>query len=135
MTTTPPQAGNAPLQRRVLLIDDDPDSRDIYRQMLEWGGFQVETASNGSAGLRAAVARVPHAVLVDLDMPGLNGLEVLRELRTDPRTMSVPVATLTGAPEMLDAVPEAGFDAVIVKPAIGDEIITAVRRLVTGAVS
>jgi len=122
-------------QRRVLLIDDDPDSRDIYRQILEWGGFQVETASNGAAGVRAATARVPHAVLVDLDMPGLNGVEVLRQLRADPRTMQLPVATLTGAPEILDAVSDAPFDAVIVKPAIGDEIITAVRRLVTGAVS
>ena len=122
-------------QRRVLLIDDDPDSREIYRQMLEWGGFQVETAPNGAAGVRAATARAPHAVLVDLDMPGLNGMEVLRQLRADPRTMRVPVAALTGAPEMLDTVSDARFDAVVVKPAIGDEILIPVRRLVMGAES
>jgi DNA-binding response OmpR family regulator len=122
------------LHHRILLIDDDADSRDIYRQTLEWSGYAVETAANGRAGLRAAMLRPPDAILLDLDMPGMSGIDVLRELRAEPRTSRVPVAALTGAPELLDYERSVVFDMVIAKPAVGDEVSAAVRRLVNLAV-
>ena len=115
---------------RVLLIDDDADSREIYRQTLEWCGYAVETAANGRAGLRAAIIRPPDAILLDLDMPGMSGVELLRALRAEPRTARVPVAALTGAPELLDHVDGITFDMVLAKPAIGDQVTAAVQRLV-----
>lgn len=127
-----PQSG---LPYRILLVDDDADSREIYKQTLEWSGYVVETASNGRAGVRIAIIRPPDAILLDLDMPGMSGIDVLRALRAEPRTSRVPVAALTGAPELLDHVQGVVFDMVITKPAVGEEVTGAVRRLVNSPAS
>ena len=118
---------------RVLLIDDDADSREIYRHVLEWVQFEVETASNGRAGIRAAVTRPPDLIFLDLDMPGLSGVDVLRQLRANPTTAHVPIAALTGAPELLDQIVDVRFDAVIAKPALDDQLTSVARRLTAAA--
>ena len=97
----------------ILVIDDSQLMREAAKLGLERAGWTTSLAEDGTAGLAQAVADPPAAVLLDLVMPGLDGLEVLRRLRSDPATADVPVVLLTASPEEA-----AGHDAdgVIAKP-------------------
>jgi two-component system, chemotaxis family, chemotaxis protein CheY len=81
---------------RILVVDDDDAIRKVARVMLEAAGFSVAEAADGQAGLAACAAfPPPDAVLLDIDMPGLDGLSVLRELRSRPATATLPVVMCT----------------------------------------
>src|SRR4029453_7129730 len=96
----------APLRRlvkrrgRVLVVDDDPASRYVLGGLVGQLGFTAEEADNGAEGARRALAEPPVALILDLVMPELNGHEVLRRLRADPRTERVPIVVATS--KMLD---------------------------------
>jgi CheY-like chemotaxis protein len=88
-----------PRQARVLVIDDEKGIRLTLRHWLEDGGhYRVFTASNGRDGLWTAWWRIPSVILLDLVMPGLDGIEVLRRLKKSKRTRYIPVVILTGSP-------------------------------------
>ena len=80
---------------RVLLVEDDAELAEIYRLRLEADKYLVEWACNGQEGLRLAHAWGPHLMLLDVRMPEMDGLELLRALRDDPATAAVPVVVLT----------------------------------------
>jgi len=71
------------MARRVLVIDDEKGVRDALQQVLEYEGIEIETANSGAAGLKKYKAFLPHLVLLDVKMAGLDGLETLRALRDD----------------------------------------------------
>jgi len=79
----------------ILIVDDSEADRYLLRTLLTRAGFDVREATDGVAGLREARARPYHAVLLDLSMPGMNGLAVLRALRSEPTTHDVPVMVVT----------------------------------------
>src|SRR5207244_8213630 len=80
---------------RVMVIEDEKEIRDLVRYNLERAGFRVALADNGEDGLERIFAARPDAVVLDLMLPGLSGLEVLRELRGEPVTRDLPVVVLT----------------------------------------
>ena len=83
-------------KRRVLLVDDEELIREVAEVALaKVGGWEVLTASSGEEGLSKAVAERPDAILLDLMMPGLDGLGTLARLQADPATASIPVVFLT----------------------------------------
>ena len=97
-TAPAPEASHAPrASRKVLVIDDDSDYREIVTHLLIEDGFQVMTAKNGRDGVRLAKSSMPDLVLVDFNMPGLNGYEVIQELKGDFDTRSIPIVMFTGA--------------------------------------
>ncbi|HEY9600199.1 MAG TPA: response regulator [Allocoleopsis sp.] len=83
------------MKKRILLIDDDNVYRLALSEFLELYDFKVFTAANGSIGLALSKALQPDLILCDMNMPGLNGEEVLRELRQNPNTANIPVFILT----------------------------------------
>ncbi len=83
----------------ILLVDDDRDSLTMHRDVLQGAGFRVETAPDGVSALRLCRTCRPQLVLLDLLMPGMDGGEVLKQLRSDDRTKTVPVIALTGVPD------------------------------------
>ncbi len=83
------------MTRTVLMIDDESNSRKIVKLLLEREGFRVLTAGNGEEGLILAKVEQPHAVLLDVMMPKMNGYETLKRLREDPETRSIPVIMVT----------------------------------------
>jgi DNA-binding response OmpR family regulator len=86
-------------QARALVIDDDPRIRMTLRLWLEKKeSYRVFAASTGRKGLRVAWWRIPSVILLDIDMPGLNGIEVLKRLKKSKRTRYIPVIILTGNP-------------------------------------
>ena len=87
------------MSRSVVLVDDAADVRMLLQLLLELEGFAVTTAGDGPTGLAAVRAERPDVVLLDVQLPGMEGTEVLRQLRADPPTATLPVVLLTGAPE------------------------------------
>jgi two-component system, response regulator len=83
--------------RRILFIEDDRFIADMYRMKLESDGWNIEVAADGEAGLRSALEDPPSLVLLDLLLPRMDGIEVLRQLREADQTRTVPVLILSNA--------------------------------------
>ena len=117
--------------RVILVVDDTSDTRDIYSLYLSSKGFKVPTARDGVSGLEAACTHQPDVIVMDLSMPGVDGIEAIRRLKADPRTSHIPVVLLTAYP--LHAVQggalEAGADDFLTKPCLPDQLERHVRRL------
>ena len=115
-------------QRTVLVIEDDPWTRTITTALLAGEGFAVVEAKNGEEGLRQADLHTPDVVLLDLALPTKSGLEVLRELKANPRTADVPVIVCSAYGTLMsehDAQQAAG---VIQKPFDYDDLVSQVER-------
>jgi two-component system phosphate regulon response regulator PhoB len=119
----------------VLLAEDDPDIRHLVSAKLLRSGFDVIETADGAEALAAIRRRRPDLVLIDLRMPRLEGLEVLRELRADPGTARLPVIVLTARTRGLDA--QLGYAAgatdYIVKPFSPRELVRRVEDVLTRA--
>ena len=83
------------MKGRVLIIEDDPMLVKMYQTKFGSEGFTVSTAQDGEAGLKLALQEVPNLVVLDLMMPKLPGISVLKELRSNPQTKNVPVIVLS----------------------------------------
>lgn len=88
----------------ILVVDDEPDLVELVAHHLRKEHCEVIAASDGEAALEAARKRVPDLVILDLMLPGIDGLEVCRRLKSDPRTEHVPIVMLTAKTEETDAV-------------------------------
>ena len=116
---------------RILLVDDEPAIRELVRTMLATGAVEVELASDGAECLRAARLRPYDLVLLDIVLPGLDGISLCRLLRSDPATARVPVYMLTARarPSDVETAQRAGADGYIQKPFHGAELLDLVERL------
>jgi two-component system phosphate regulon response regulator PhoB len=103
---------------KVLVIDDEPTILELLRINFEMGGFEVVSAADGNAGLTKARDHQPDLVVSDIMMPGLDGLEVLKRLRTDPSTADLPVILLSAKAQKADVQRgfELGADDYVTKP-------------------
>jgi two-component system response regulator MprA len=112
----------------ILVIDDDEQLRTALRRTLTFDGYRVVVARDGEEGLHQARTEEPDLVVLDLLMPGLDGLEVCRRLRSDG---TVPILVLTARDEVADRVRglDAGADDYLVKPFAVDEFLARVRAL------
>jgi DNA-binding response OmpR family regulator len=118
--------------KRILVIEDDPDIALSLRHKLERdGGFAVDTAEDGAAGLRRAVDRPPDLVLLDVNLPGMDGFEVCRHLRKNPATAATPVIMLTARIGESDRVfgLDLGADDYITKPFSPKEALARIRAV------
>jgi DNA-binding response OmpR family regulator len=120
--------------QRVLVVDDDPTVSDVVRRYLERDGFTVELAGDGQQALDAYTAERPDLVVLDLMLPGIDGLEVCRRLREQDRTL--PVIMLTALGEESDRVLglEIGADDYVTKPFSPRELVLRVRSVLRRAV-
>jgi len=117
----------------VLVIDDDLSVRDTVGVMLETEGYQPVLACDGSAGVEQALALKPELILVDLMMPGLNGMEVCRRLRS--AGMKTPLIVLSAMAGEMDKVQllEIGADDYVVKPFGARELLARIRAVLRRA--
>jgi two-component system, cell cycle response regulator DivK len=119
---------------RVLIVEDNERNMKLVRDILGALGYAPLEASSGEAGLAAAAANMPALVLMDIQLPDMDGSEALARLREDERTAEIPVLALTaqameGDRERFLA---AGFDGYLSKPVDVDELIAAVQRYCDG---
>jgi two-component system response regulator MprA len=113
---------------RVLVIEDDAEIADVLRRFLRQEGHDVRTATDGDGALPAAVEFVPDLVILDLGLPGLDGVEVCRRLRAQG---DVPILILTARTELEDRVEglDSGADDYLVKPFERQELLARIRAL------
>jgi DNA-binding response OmpR family regulator len=114
--------------RTILVVDDERRIVDVARDYLEHAGFEVVTAGDGRSALESAKARMPDLVVLDLGLPGMDGLDVARELRRDS---DVPIVMLTARDDELDRVLglELGADDYVTKPFSPRELVARVRAV------
>jgi putative two-component system response regulator len=114
---------------KVLVIEDDPANRALLTALLERAGYQAVTASDGPSGLAATFDVAPDLLLLDVGLPGMDGLEICRRLRADPRTVTLPVVLLTGRTSVDDVVAglDAGADDFLAKPFHEAELLARLR--------
>jgi two-component system, cell cycle response regulator DivK len=103
---------------RVLVVEDNPLNLKLIKDVLEYQGFDVLTAASGEAGVVAALSDSPDLVLMDLQLPGIDGHEALLRIRADPRRSGTPVVAVTAFAMKGDVerAAAAGFDGYIAKP-------------------
>ncbi len=105
-------------QEKILVVEDESDLREILKSNLAKEGYSVLTAKDGEAGLKLARSEAPDAIVLDLMLPGMDGLQVCRLLKRDTLTAGIPVLMATAKAEDVDVVTglEVGADDYIVKP-------------------
>jgi CheY-like chemotaxis protein len=118
---------------RVLVVDDEPDSLEVARMMLEMAGAYVLTATNGKEGLASVDKERPHFILSDLSMPEMDGWHMMQELNRERSTADIPVIALTAHAMSGDRerAMQAGFVNYIPKPLDPDKFINQLLNIVT----
>lgn len=119
---------------RVLIVDDDEGIREVLSDILDLAGHQAIMAPNGLIGLDQLLASSPDLILLDLSMPFLDGMRVLRILKADPKSRQIPVVVLTASmdPDRLEEAVESGACLAILKPWEPGAIEAAIERALPG---
>jgi len=119
----------------VLIIEDNDKNMKLARDVLQNKGYKTLEAVTGEDGVRLAKENAPDLVLMDIQLPGINGIEAFRQIRADARTARIPVVALTASvtPTDRSAITAAGFDAFVGKPINLKEFLDTVKRLIEGA--
>jgi two-component system cell cycle response regulator DivK len=118
----------------ILVVEDNERNLKLLRDVLEYSGYDVRAARTAEDGLALAASEPPDLVLMDLQLPGIDGMEALRRLRESPQTADIPVVAVT-AQAMKDdreRALEAGFDGYVEKPISVRAFPDQVRRFLSG---
>jgi CheY-like chemotaxis protein len=115
----------------ILTVEDDEDTYELYSELLASEGYSVIGASNGIEAVESALVHLPDLIVMDLALPGRNGFEVARVLRSDPRSRHIAILALTGFVQksFVDQARESGCDAFLPKPCPVNTLLAEVHRL------
>ncbi|OLB01108.1 MAG: response regulator [Candidatus Rokubacteria bacterium 13_2_20CM_70_12] len=115
----------------ILIVEDNEKNLKLVRDVLQFKGYQTVEASTGEDGVRLAKERHPALVLMDIQLPGMNGITALGQLRADPATRPIPVIAVTASAMThdLQKIMAAGFDGYQSKPIRVKEFLEAVRTM------
>ena len=121
---------------KILIVDDSDDTREMMAKLLELETFIVFTAEDGNAGLKVAAEQRPNLIITDINMPNMNGIEMIKHLRRDPGLEHVPIMAITAygngvAGEAL----EAGANRAATKPIQFSALIVEIRELLMQSTS
>ena len=116
----------------VLIVEDNDKNMKLARDVLQAKGYNTLEAVTGEDGVRLAKEKKPDLVLMDIQLPGINGIEAFKQIRADPRTKAIPIVALTASvtPTDRSAISAAGFDAFLGKPINLKEFLDTVKRLI-----
>ena len=116
---------------KILIIEDDPYVQRMYKRIFAHQKYQTELTSTGEEGLNVAKSKLPDLILLDIMLPGLNGIEVLKELKDDPKTKTIPVLMLTnvGEEDIVRQANELGADSYMVKADFTpDQLLAQIKK-------
>lgn len=118
------------MSKRVLVIEDTPDNRQIIRDLLTASGYAVAEALDGAAGVAMAVEIVPDLILMDIQLPIVDGYEATRQIKANPALAHIPIIAVTSYALSGDEAKTkaAGCDAYIAKPFSPRELLATVRK-------
>lgn len=117
----------------VLIVDDVPDVRDMYAQFLDLCGFRIAQTCDGLEALEATASEIPSVILMDLNMPRMDGWEAIRRLKSNPRTADVPIVALSAHAfgDEPERARNAGADVCLSKPCSPSQVARVVRALLS----
>jgi len=115
----------------ILIVEDNEKNMKLARDVLQAKGYVTLEAVTGEDGVRMAIEKKPDLVLMDIQLPGINGIEALRQVRADPGCARIPVVAFTASVMSNDRsqISEAGFDGFLSKPINLKEFLETVKRL------
>ena len=115
----------------ILIVEDNPKNLKLVRDTLQVKGYQTIDTETGEEAVRLARERRPALILMDIQLPGINGVEALRQLRADPMTSAIPVIAVTASVMTQDRkrIMDAGFDGFQGKPLSMRELLATVREV------
>ena len=115
----------------VLIVEDNEKNMKLARDILHAKGYATLEAVNGLDGVQMALQHKPDLVLMDIQLPGINGIEAFARIRADPTTAAIPVVAFTASVTANDRsrIGDAGFDAFLSKPINLKEFVETVRRM------
>src|SRR6266436_7716217 len=113
-------------KKRILVVDDEPQITRVLRTSLAGSGYEVRTADDGHAGLRAAREWQPDLVITDISMPNMNGIELCRQLRAESALPIIVLSVKGEEKTKVDAL-DAGADDYVTKPVGMDELLARIR--------
>jgi len=115
----------------ILIIEDNDKNLKLVRDVLQVKGYETLEAGTAEDGLVLARERSPDLILMDIQLPGMNGIDALKVLRADPATAAIPAIAVTASVMQQDrkSITEAGFDAYLSKPLDLKEFLATVRRV------
>ncbi len=119
---------------RVLVVEDNADLLELFSRQLEFLGFHVSVAKNGVEAVATALSEHPDVILMDIVMPGMDGLEAVSQIRADPKTREIPVLAVTGwvsSHNSRHTYRARGFNDYIAKPFTHKDLLSAIRQLLT----
>ncbi len=119
----------------VLIVEDNEKNMKLVRDILQAKGYETAEAGTAEEGIQLALARVPDLVLMDIQLPGMNGMEALKVLRSEPKTAKVPVVAITASVMTQDRkqIMDTGFDGFIEKPINLKEFLATVQAAIKPA--
>jgi two-component system cell cycle response regulator DivK len=119
----------------ILIVEDNEKNMKLVRDVLQAKGYATIEAGTGEEGIRLAALRKPDLILMDIQLPGINGIEALRVLRARPETAAIPAVAVTASVMQQDRkqITEAGFEAYIGKPINLKEFLETVRGMLERA--
>lgn len=117
---------------RILIIEDNDKNLKLFRDALQGNGYETLEAKTAEAGIALASSGNPDLVLMDIRLPGMDGIEALHVLRSDPKTAGIPVIAVTASVMSgdLGRIKEAGFDGFVAKPIRYASFLGAVRSMI-----
>jgi CheY-like chemotaxis protein len=115
----------------ILIVEDNDKNRKLVRDLLQFYGYETVESETGEDGVRLAQEQAPALILMDIHLPGMDGIAALRRLRADPRTRDIPVIAVTASAMTHDRkrIMDAGFDGYQPKPINVKEFPRAVRAM------
>ncbi len=115
----------------ILIVEDNEKNMKLARDVLQSRGYSTLEAVTGEDGVRVAIEKKPDLVLMDIQLPGINGIEALRRVRADPECTRIPIVAFTASVMSSDRsqITEAGFDGFIGKPINLKEFLETVKRV------
>jgi CheY-like chemotaxis protein len=115
----------------ILVVEDDRETREFYSDALARDGFTIDQAHNGHQALEKALQSSPNLILTDIAVPGIDGIELCKRLRSDARTRAIPVLAITGYGDRHypDRARIAGADRVLIKPCDAEMLVREARLL------
>ena len=118
-------------ERKVLVVDDDPSMRDVLERILETENLTVHTATDGKDALQKTLSLTPDLILLDINMPNLDGLTLCKAIRVGKETQNIPIIIVTGHTSRgrLEECMEAGADDYLAKPFKMEELVMRVHAM------
>ena len=131
MKSSVDQGDGGPIKRLVLVAEDNQPTADLTQRMLELFGYRVTVARNGVEAVAKAIAELPDLIVMDINMPVMDGLQAASEIRKEPRTQSIPIlaATAKAMPGDKEKCLASGCNDYIAKPYTHHQLIASVKQL------